>query len=170
MIRPGLARVCYNFLNIITLPFNVISLTLYGIWLSIVKQCMCTAIYPLKKFTNHGRNLGVFIHSDFSFGTHIYTVTKSAYHFKNTSRIKGLMSQQDLEKWVHANIFSRLDQCFSTLFDPRCLIWLKKTKKNLRGTTLPKMEEKKKETVDYIKSFSEKCPAQTLAENLYFVF
>ena len=39
-------------------------------------------------------------------------MTKSAYyHFKNISRIKGLMSQQDFEKLVHAFIFSRLDYC-----------------------------------------------------------
>ncbi|KAF7643635.1 hypothetical protein LDENG_00235900, partial [Lucifuga dentata] len=38
--------------------------------------------------------------------------TKSALpHLKNTSRIKGLLSQQDLEKLVHAFIFCRLDYC-----------------------------------------------------------
>ena len=33
------------------------------------------------------------------------------YHLKNVSRIRELMSQQDLEKRVRAFIFSRLDYC-----------------------------------------------------------
>ena len=42
------------------------------------------------------------------------TIRKSAYyHLKNISRIKGLLAQQDLEKLVHAFIFSRLDYCNS---------------------------------------------------------
>ena len=64
------------------------------------------------KPTNQARNLGVVMDSDLNFNSHIKTVTKSAYyHLKNISRIKGLMSQQDLEKLVHAFIFSRLDYC-----------------------------------------------------------
>ncbi|PWA16024.1 hypothetical protein CCH79_00019341, partial [Gambusia affinis] len=35
------------------------------------------------------------------------------YHQKNISRIKGLMSQPDLEKLIHAFIFSRIDYCNS---------------------------------------------------------
>ena len=63
------------------------------------------------KTTDKVRNLGVVMDSDLSFNSHIKTVTKSAYyHLKNISRIKGL-SQQDLEKLVHAFIFSRLDYC-----------------------------------------------------------
>lgn len=66
------------------------------------------------KTTNQARNLGVVMDSDLNFNSHIKTVTKSAYyHLKNISRIKGLMSQQDLEKLVHAFIFSRLDYCNS---------------------------------------------------------
>ncbi len=46
--------------------------------------------------------------SDLNFNIHIKIITQSAnYHFMNISRIKGLMSQQDLEKLVHAFIFSR---------------------------------------------------------------
>ena len=66
------------------------------------------------KTTNQARNLGVVMDSDLNFNSHIKTITKSAYyHLKNISRIKGLMSQQDLEKLVHAFIFSRLDYCNS---------------------------------------------------------
>ena len=68
------------------------------------------------KTTNQARNLGVIMDSDLNFNSHIKTITKSAYyHLKNISRIKGLMSQQDLEKLVHAFIFSRLDYCNSVL-------------------------------------------------------
>ena len=50
--------------------------------------------------------------SDLNFNSHITTVIRSAYyHLKNISRIQKLMSQQDLEKLVHAFIFSRLDYC-----------------------------------------------------------
>ena len=62
--------------------------------------------------TDQARNLGVIMDSDLNFSSHIKTVTKSAYyHLKNISRIRGLMSRQDLEKLVHAFIFSRLDYC-----------------------------------------------------------
>ena len=60
--------------------------------------------------------MGVVLVSDLNFYTYIKTVVKSAhYHLKNISRIKGLMSQQDLEKPLHAFIFSRLDYCNSVL-------------------------------------------------------
>uniref|UniRef100_A0A3B3DKG4 Reverse transcriptase domain-containing protein n=1 Tax=Oryzias melastigma TaxID=30732 RepID=A0A3B3DKG4_ORYME len=66
------------------------------------------------KTTNQARNLGVVIDTDLKFDKHIKAVTKSAYyHLKNISRIKDLMSKQDLEKLVHAFIFSRLDYCNS---------------------------------------------------------
>uniref|UniRef100_A0A3B3DTS3 Reverse transcriptase domain-containing protein n=3 Tax=Oryzias melastigma TaxID=30732 RepID=A0A3B3DTS3_ORYME len=66
------------------------------------------------KTTNQARNLGVVIDTDLNFDKHIKAVTKSAYyHLKNISRIKDLMSKQDLEKLVHAFIFSRLDYCNS---------------------------------------------------------
>uniref|UniRef100_A0A3B3B5V6 Reverse transcriptase domain-containing protein n=1 Tax=Oryzias melastigma TaxID=30732 RepID=A0A3B3B5V6_ORYME len=66
------------------------------------------------KTTNQARNLGVVIDTDLHFDKHIKAVTKSAYyHLKNISRIKDLMSKQDLEKLVHAFIFSRLDYCNS---------------------------------------------------------
>ena len=52
--------------------------------------------------------------SELNLQRHIKTITKSAfYHLKNISRIKGLMSQQDLEKLIHAFIFSRIDYCNS---------------------------------------------------------
>ncbi len=66
--------------------------------------------------TDQARNLGVVMDSDLNLRSHIKTITKSAYyHLKNISRIRGLMSQQDLEKLIHAFIFSRLDYCNSVL-------------------------------------------------------
>uniref|UniRef100_A0A3B5R938 Reverse transcriptase domain-containing protein n=1 Tax=Xiphophorus maculatus TaxID=8083 RepID=A0A3B5R938_XIPMA len=66
------------------------------------------------KTSDQARNLGVVMDSDRSLQSHIKTVTKSAfYHLKNISRIKGLMSQPDLEKLIHAFIFSRIDYCNS---------------------------------------------------------
>ena len=68
------------------------------------------------KTTDQARNLSVIMDSDMNFSSHIKTVTKSAYyHLKNISRIRGLMSRQDLEKLVHAFIFSRLDYCNGVL-------------------------------------------------------
>lgn len=68
------------------------------------------------KTTDQARNLGVVMDSDLNLNNHMKTITKSAYyHLKNTSRIKGLMSKQDLEKCVHAFIFSRLDCCNTDL-------------------------------------------------------
>ncbi len=47
---------------------------------------------------------------NFNFNIHIKT--KSVfYHLKNISRMKAIMSQQDLKKRVHVFIFSRLDYC-----------------------------------------------------------
>ena len=66
--------------------------------------------------TDQARNLGVIMDSDLNFSSHIKTVTKSAnYHLKDISRIRGLVSRQDLEKLVHAFIFSRLDYCNGVL-------------------------------------------------------
>lgn len=74
------------------------------------------------KTTDQARNLGVVMDSDLNLNNHMKTITKSAYyHLKNISRIKGLMSKQDLEKCVHAFIFSRLDHNTPVL---RSLHWL----------------------------------------------
>ena len=57
-------------------------------------------------------NLGVIIDSDLNFNNHLKLITKSAnYHLKNIARIKGFLSKQDMEKLIHAFIFSRLDYC-----------------------------------------------------------
>ena len=62
--------------------------------------------------TNQARNLGVIIDSDLNLNSHLKFITKSAYyHLKNIARIKGFLSQQELEKLIHAFIFSRLDYC-----------------------------------------------------------
>ena len=64
------------------------------------------------KTTDKTRNLGIIMDSYLNFNSHIRSVTKSAYyHLKNIARVKGLMCQQDLEKLIHAFIFSRLDYC-----------------------------------------------------------
>ena len=62
--------------------------------------------------TDKARNLGVIIDSDLKFNNHLKLITKSAYyHLKNIARIKGFLSKEDMEKLVHAFIFSRLDYC-----------------------------------------------------------
>ena len=64
--------------------------------------------------TDQAGNLGVIMDSHLNFSSHTKTITKSAYyHLKNISRIRGLMSRQDLEKLVWAFIFSGLDYCNS---------------------------------------------------------
>ena len=61
---------------------------------------------------NQVRNLGVILESDLSFSSHVKTITKSAYyHLKNIARIRCFVSNQDLEKLVHAFITSRVDYC-----------------------------------------------------------
>ncbi len=62
------------------------------------------------KTTSQARNLGLIIDSHLNFNSHIRSITKSTYyHSKNISRSEGLMSLQDLEKFVHALMSSRLD-------------------------------------------------------------
>lgn len=66
--------------------------------------------------TDQARNLGVIMDSDLNLQGHIKAITKSAfYHLRNISRIKGLMTQGDLEKLIHAFISSRLDYCNSIM-------------------------------------------------------
>lgn len=60
--------------------------------------------------TDQARNLGVVMDSDLNLNNHIKTITKTAYNHLKKTRIKRLMSQQDLKK-LHAFIFSRLDYC-----------------------------------------------------------
>lgn len=64
--------------------------------------------------TDQARNFGVIMDSDLNLQGHIKVITKSAfYHLRNISRIKGLMTQGDLEKLIHAFISSHLDYCNS---------------------------------------------------------
>ena len=70
------------------------------------------------KIINQARNLGVVMASGLNFNTHIKIITKSAYyHLKNISRIKGIISRQDLEKLAHTFIFNRLDYCNGVFTD-----------------------------------------------------
>lgn len=67
---------------------------------------------------DQARTLGEVMESDLNFEKHIKTVTMSAYsQLMNVSRLKRLVSQQDLEKLVHAFIFSRLTYCSSVFTD-----------------------------------------------------
>ena len=60
------------------------------------------------------KNLGVLIDSDLSFISHIKAIAKSAfYHVKNVSKFRSLMLKHDLEKIIHAFIFSKVDYCNS---------------------------------------------------------
>ena len=64
------------------------------------------------KTNNQVRNLGVLLDSDLTFNSHIKSITKTAFfQLKNISRVKGLMSQTDQVKLIHAFISSRLDYC-----------------------------------------------------------
>jgi hypothetical protein len=50
--------------------------------------------------------------SELSFNSHIKAITKSSYyHLKHISKYKNFMSQDDLEKRIHAFVSSRLDYC-----------------------------------------------------------
>lgn len=50
---------------------------------------------------NTVKNLGVLIDYDLDFNAHMKAVTKSAFHhLKNTAKLRGLMSQKDLEKLI----------------------------------------------------------------------
>uniref|UniRef100_A0A3Q3FRJ7 Reverse transcriptase domain-containing protein n=1 Tax=Labrus bergylta TaxID=56723 RepID=A0A3Q3FRJ7_9LABR len=68
-------------------------------------------------FTNvqpTARNLGVTFDCNLTFESHIKTVVRSSFfHLRTISKIKTILTQRDLEKIIHALIFSRLDYCNS---------------------------------------------------------
>ncbi len=107
------------------------------------------------KTSNHARNFGVIL--DLNFKTHINRITKSAYyHVQNIARLKGPMSQQDIEK-LHAFVFSRLDYC-NSVFTGVC----KKNQSDscsLFRTLLPEssLKLKKRNTSLAHHQFSEPC-------------
>ena len=99
---------CQNFLKLNEEKTEVVVFGAKEERLKVSAQLQTTML----KTTDKARNLGVVMDSDLNFKSHINIIKKSAYyHLKNISRVKGLMSQQDLEKLVHAFIFSRLDYC-----------------------------------------------------------
>ena len=101
---------CQNFLQ---LNKDKTEIIVFGAKEERLKVCAQLQLAMLKT-TDQARNLGVVMDSDLNFNSHMKMITKSAYyHLKNISRVRGLMSQQDLEKLVHAFIFSRLDYCNS---------------------------------------------------------
>ena len=62
------------------------------------------------------RNLGVLFDSGLSFKPHINKVVQSCFlQIRTISRIKPMLHHSDLEKIIHAFIFSRLDYCNSLL-------------------------------------------------------
>lgn len=64
------------------------------------------------KSSDKAWNLSDIMDSDLSQNSHNKAVTKTVlYHLKNIAKIKGLITQQDLEKLIHAFIFSSLDYC-----------------------------------------------------------
>ena len=100
----------HNFLQLNKNKTEVIVFGAKENWLQVTTELQSINL----KTTNQARNLGVVMDSDLNLEKHIKAVTKSAYnHFKNITRLKDQMSQQDLEKLVHAFIFSRLDYCNS---------------------------------------------------------
>ena len=62
------------------------------------------------------RNLGVIFDQDLSFSSHIKQISRTAFfHLRNIAKIRGILSQTDAEKLVHAFVTSRLDYCNSLL-------------------------------------------------------
>ena len=62
------------------------------------------------------RNLGVHFDSDLTFIPHVNKLVQSCfYHLRSISKIKHMLTPPDLEKVIHAFIFSRLDDCNSLL-------------------------------------------------------
>jgi len=53
----------------------------------------------------------VCLESDLSFNSHVKTESEYYYHLKNIARIRCFVSNQDLEKLVHAFITFRVDYC-----------------------------------------------------------
>ncbi len=64
--------------------------------------------------TSHARHLGVIFDSELCLEKQISSVVKNSfYQLRIISRIKSILSFQDLEKVIHAFITSRLDYCNS---------------------------------------------------------
>ena len=56
------------------------------------------------------KNLGVTFDSQMNFKTHVNEIINSSYfHLQNLSKIKSVLSLPDLEKLIHAFVFSCLD-------------------------------------------------------------
>lgn len=51
--------------------------------------------------TDQGQNLGAMMNSDMNLQRSLKTIAKSSYNLKNVSRVRGLMSQKDLDKLIH---------------------------------------------------------------------
>ena len=64
----------------------------------------------------HVKNLGVILNADLIFCDHIKATTKTAFwYLRNIEKIRDFVSQQDLEKLMHAFVSSRLDYCNALL-------------------------------------------------------
>ena len=101
---------CHNFLQLNKNKTEVIVFGAKDKRLKVTTKLQSINLKP----TNQAKNLGVVMDSDLNLDRHIKAITKSAYyHLINISRLKDLMSQQDLEKLFQTFIFSRLDYCNS---------------------------------------------------------
>ena len=69
------------------------------------------------RFSNSAKNLGVYLDSALNLRTHIDNVSSHCYSLlRNIGRIKGFLSQKQLEMLIHAVISSRIDYCNSIFF------------------------------------------------------
>lgn len=67
------------------------------------------------------RNLGVLFGSDLKFEKQIYSEVNSCfYHLRLKSKVKPFLFMHDLEKVLHAFVFTRLDHCMLVLIN-HCL-------------------------------------------------
>lgn len=61
-------------------------------------------------------NIGVLFDSDLKFDKHIYSVVISCfYHLRLIAKVKPFLSMHDLEKVIHAFVFTRLDYSSSLI-------------------------------------------------------
>ena len=77
------------------------------------QQALCPLSTNIKPTA---RNLGVLFDTELTFIPHINKLVQSCfYQLRSVSRIKHMLTPPDLEKVIHAFIFSRLDYCNSLL-------------------------------------------------------
>ena len=69
------------------------------------------------RFVNSAKNLGVILDNDLSFERQINSVVKSCFNIiRNLSKIRALLTYEQLRTAVRACIFSKLDYCNSMYY------------------------------------------------------